>query len=322
MKKLFSVVIPVYGNELNLPITIPYIMENYQRLFPEYDFELVLVNDGSPDNSWEIMQEYQKQYPDIIRIASFVRNYGQGAATRYGLSIAKGDVVGVISCDLQEPFELFVKMLLTQKEGYDFVGATRAKRADKGLGNICSKITHHLMYSIVSKEYPKGGCDFYVIGRSALDRLLSVNPKNSNSIITVIELCHKIKFIPYERRKREVGKSGYSLSKKIYAFISFFVSNTYFPLRLMSVTGFIFAIVAFVYAAIVIIQSLVQTGGVVVPGWTTIVVLLTFFSGLLLASLGIVGEYMWRIYDCVRDKPFYHVLYTPEDVENSKQILR
>ena len=76
MKKLFSVVIPVYGNELNLPITIPYIMENYQRLFPEYDFELVLVNDGSPDNSWQIMQEYQKQYPDIIRIASFVRNYG------------------------------------------------------------------------------------------------------------------------------------------------------------------------------------------------------------------------------------------------------
>lgn len=321
MKKLFSVVIPVYGNELNLPITVPYIMENYQKLFPEYDFELILVNDGSPDNSWQIMQEYQKQYPEVIRIASFVRNYGQAAATFYGLTLSKGDVVGVISCDLQEPFDLFVKMLSMQKEGYEFVGGTRAKRAEKGLSNICSKITHHLMYSIVSKDYPKGGCDFYVISRSALDRFLSVNPKNSNSIITVLELCHKIKFIPYERRKREAGRSGYSLSKKVYAFVSFFVSNTYFPLRMMSATGFIFSVISFVYAAIVIMESLIKTGDVVVPGWTTIVVLLTFFSGLLLASLGVVGEYMWRIYDCVRDKPLYHVLYTPEDVEQGKHIL-
>ena len=73
MKKKFSVVIPVYGNELNLPITVPYIMENYQNLFPQYDFELVLVNDGSPDNSWQIMQEYQKKYPDVIRIEIMVK---------------------------------------------------------------------------------------------------------------------------------------------------------------------------------------------------------------------------------------------------------
>lgn len=321
MKKLFSVVIPVYGNELNLPITIPYIMENYQKLFPEYDFELILVNDGSPDNSWQIMQEYQKQYPDIIRIACFVRNYGQGAATFYGLSIARGDVVGVISCDLQDPFELFVGMLKEYENGNEFVGGQRITRNEKGFSMLCSKITHFLMHDIVSKDYPKGGCDFYIIERRALNRFLSINPKSCNSIVTVLGLCHGIKFIPYERKKREVGKSGYSFSKKIYEFISFFVSNTYFPLRLMSVTGFIFAIVAFVYAAVVIIQSLIQTGDVVVPGWTTIVVLLTFFSGLLLASLGIVGEYMWRIYDCVRDKPLYHVLYTPEDIEKNGHIL-
>lgn len=318
MKKLFSVVIPVYGNELNLPITVPYIMDNYQKLFPEYDFELILVNDGSPDRSWEIMQDYQKQYPEVIRIASFVRNYGQGAATNYGLTLARGDFVGVISCDLQDPFELFAEMLKECEKGVDFAGGTRTSRDEKGISILCSKITHFLMHNIVSKDYPEGGCDFYVIKRAALNRLIGVSPKGFSSIIPMLEACHGFTFLPYERRKREVGKSGYTLSKKIIVFISFFVSNTYFPLRLMSVSGFLFAALAFVYAAYVIIQSLIHTGAVSVPGWASIVVLITFFSGLLLASLGVIGEYLWRIFDCVRDRPLYHVLYTPEDVEQGK----
>lgn len=320
MKKLFSVVIPVYGSELNLPITVPYIMENYPKLFPEYDFELVLVNDGSPDRSWEIMQNFQKQYPGVIRIASFVRNYGQHAAIAYGFSLARGDFVGVISCDLQDPFELFAEMLKESEKGSEFVGGTRASRDERGVSALCSKITHVLMHKIVSKDYPEGGCDFFVIKREALIRFSKANPKNYNSIIPLLEVCHGITFIPYERRKREIGKSGYNLSKKIYLFISRFVSNTYFPLRLMSVSGFCFAIIAFIYAAIIVIRFLVHGGDAAVPGWATIVVFITFFSGLILASLGIIGEYLWRIYDFVRDKPLYHVLRAPEDVEQDEPL--
>ncbi len=320
MKKLFSVVIPVYGNELNLPIIIPYIMENYPKLFPEYDFELILVNDGSPDNSWEIMQEYQKQYPDIIRIASFVRNYGQGAATRYGLSIAKGDVVGVISCDLQDPFELFADMLKEYEKGYEFVGGQRSSRDEGGLSILCSKMTHFLMHNIVSKDYPNGGCDFYLISRTALRRFLATNPKYGSSRILMFDVSHGIKFLPYVRRKREVGKSGYNLFKKISIFIDMFVSNTYFPLRVMSVTGFSFAGIAFVYALVIFIKALLGGGKIVAPNLFGIVVLITFFSGLILASLGIVGEYMWRIYDWVRNKPPYQVLYSPEDIQQFTQI--
>lgn len=174
------------------------------------------------------------------------------------------------------------------------------------------------MHKIVSKDYPKGGCDFYIIRHAALSRLLSTNPKGSSSIIPMLEVCQGLTFIPYERKKREIGKSGYTLSKKIFVFISFFISNTYFPLRVMSVAGFLFSAIAFIYAAVTTISSLIYTGGVSVPGWTTIVVFITFFSGLILASLGVIGEYLWRIFDCVRDKPLYHVLYTPEDIEQEE----
>lgn len=321
MKKLFSVVIPVYGNELNLPITIPYIMENYQRLFPEYDFELVLVNDGSPDNSWEIMQEYQKQYPDIIRIASFVRNFGQNAAIRYGMSIAKGDVAGVISCDLQDPFELFADMLKEYEKGHELVGGQRVARTEKGLSIICSKLTHFLLHKIVSADYPEGGCDFYVISRNALNRLLSMHPKYGALGVFLYEICHNVKFLPYTRKQRYVGKSGYNLGKKISMFIEMFVSNTYLPLRVMSVTGFSFAIISFCYAFFIFVKALIGGGRIAAPNLFGIAVLVTFFSGLILASLGIVGEYMWRIYDWVRNKPPYQVLYRPEDVINAKGFL-
>lgn len=110
MKSLFSVVIPIYGNEKNLPITVPYIIEHLE-LFENYRVEVIMVNDGSPDNSWEVMKKYQSEYPDLIKIASLSRNFGQMACIHAGMDLAKGDVIGVISADMQEPFELFADML-------------------------------------------------------------------------------------------------------------------------------------------------------------------------------------------------------------------
>ena len=240
---------------------------------------------------------------------------------RYGLSIARGDVVGIISCDMQDPFELFVDMLKEYEKGHEFVGGQRVARNEKGLSILCSRLTHFLMHNIVSKDYPEGGCDFYLISRSALNRLLAMNPKYGAHGVILYEICHEIKFLPYTRKKREIGKSGYSLGKKISIFIDMFVSNTYFPLRVMSVTGFSFAIISFCYALFIFIKALIGGGRIAAPNLFGIAVLVTFFSGLILASLGIVGEYMWRIYDWVRNKHPYHVLYRPEDVMGAKGFL-
>lgn len=124
MKK-FSIVLPIYGNEKNLPITVPYIIDNIPKLFPNYEVEVVMVNDGSPDNSYEIMKHYQKQYPSIIKIASFTRNFGQDIAIDFGLLIASGDVIGIISADLQDPLELFADMLKEWENGYQLVYGIR-----------------------------------------------------------------------------------------------------------------------------------------------------------------------------------------------------
>ena len=124
--KKFSIILPIYGNEENLPVTIPYIIERL-NLFPNYNIEIIMVCDGSPDNSYDIMKEYQEKYPELIKIAKFTRNYGQGAAVNCGISLAEGDVLGIISADLQDPFELFVDMLKYWERGYKLVVGTRKK---------------------------------------------------------------------------------------------------------------------------------------------------------------------------------------------------
>lgn len=317
MKK-FSIVLPIYGNEENLPITIPYIIGNIPVLFPNYDVEIVMVNDGSPDNSYEIMKEYQKQYPTMIKIASFTRNFGQGMAVDYGISIASGDVIGVISADLQDPLELFTDMLNEWENGYQLVYGVRDKRKDKG--QLFSKITHSLIHKFVSDTYPKGGFDFFLLDKEAADQYLRAEERNGSNQLLMLWYGFKHKEIKYERKKREVGKSGWTFSKKIKLFIDIFVSNSYLPLRVMSVIGGISALGGFVYAIYIIVCAIISrlsgnTGGVL--GWSSIVTIIIFFSGLILLSLGIIGEYLWRIFDYVKRRPRYVVKEIINEANNT-----
>lgn len=313
MKKTFSIIIPIYKSEKNLPVTVPYIMEQIPKLFPNYNVELIMVNDGSPDNSWEIMKKYRDEFPETIRIASFTRNFGQTAAVYHGLSIAKGDVMGVISADLQDPFELFADMLAKYEEGSRLVCAVREQRKEKGLGVLFSKITHKMIKKFINPEYPIGGFDFYLMDSFVRDKLLSISEKNCQPQISLLWLGVPTTFVGYTRRKRDIGKSGWTFSKKIKLFIDIFTTYSYMPLRVMSVVGFVSAMLGFIYGAFLVIRGLVTP--ITVPGWTTIVVLIVLFSGLILLSLGILGEYLWRIFDEVKKKPMY--LVKTDDEEKS-----
>lgn len=317
-KKLFSIVMPIYKAVLNIPYTVPYIMERIPQLFPDYNVELIMVNDGSPDDSWQMMKEYQQRYPETIRIANLTRNFGQGNATLCGLHMAKGDVIGVISQDLQDPFELFADMLEAVENGHDLVCAVREKREEKGLGVLCSKLTHWLMHNFVSNRYPSGGCDFYLMTQAVVERFFLIYRKGSR-IFALLDASASPLFIPYTRRKRELGKSGYTFSKKMYLFISLFLSNTFLPLRIMSTAGFFFAGAAFLFAIVLFISALTIGSPIPVRGWASLALLITFFSGLILASLGIVGEYLWRVYEEVKKKPPFLVA---EVVESAADIER
>ena len=305
MCKIFSIVIPIYKNELNLPITISKIIEQIPILFSTWRVEIILVNDGSPDNSWEIMKEYQGKYPESIKIARFTRNFGQTAAIYYGLSIAKGDVIGIISADLQDPFDLFPTMLKKWEEGYQLVCAVRKKRMEKGVNVCISKLTHKLIQKFINDQYPEGGYDFYLMDASVSHALLETREKNGQPQISLLWLGVPTYFISYTRNKREIGKSGWTLAKKVKLFIDIFTTYTYLPLRVMSFVGCLCALCAFLYGAYLFIIALVETA--IVPGWSALAVMITFFSGMILFSLGIIGEYLWRIFDEVKQRPMYIV---------------
>ncbi|MGO5097228.1 glycosyltransferase family 2 protein [Agathobaculum sp. LCP25S3_E8] len=322
-KKLFSIVLPIYKNEPNLPHTVPFILENSSALFPNYRIEIVMVNDGSPDNSWELMKQYQKRYPDCIRIAKFVHNFGQPLAIRHGIQMAKGDCIGVISADLQEPFELFVDMLEELERGTELVCATREARSDHAKGLIFSQIAHRLFHRYINKQYPVGGFDFFCMTREVANRYLKMKEKNGAVQFQLLWVSASTKFIGYERKQREAGTSGWTFSKKIKLFIDIITTNTYLPLRMMSVAGFFFAFIAFLGSAVIFFTALFTEREV--PGWSSLALLTTFFSGVILASLGVIGEYMWRIYDETRERPLYLVeeaidlKYAQEVTEDEKQ---
>lgn len=316
MKKLFSIVIPVYKNELNLPITIPYIMEQIPILFSGCQVELILVNDGSPDCSWEIMKEYQQQYPEVIRIANLTRNFGQAMAIRCGISLAKGDAIGVISADLQDPLELFSDMLEEWENGAELVCGVRQEREEKGLSIWASKMTHLLINRFITNQYPEGGFDFFVISREAAGRYLQIEEKNGSIQLQLLWVSSVTKFIPYARMERKLGKSSWTFSKKTKYFIDTFVSNSYLPLRVMSVGGIIFAGIAFVSSVVIFIMALFAKREV--PGWSSLALLITFFVGLILTAMGVMGEYMWRIYDEVKRKPAYLLKEKIEKTNNEE----
>lgn len=302
MKKIFSIILPIYGNEKNLPVTIPYIMER-MHLFENYDVEIIMVNDGSPDDSWEVMKQYQMQYPDIIKIAKLSKNFGQSAAMRCGMDMAEGDVVGVISADLQDPFELFVDMLAEWDNGSKIVIATREDREDKGLGTFFSKAFHSIVKKYVNSEYPQGGFDFFLLDKSVKEEYCALDLVPTSSQLLILSLGHPKSVLKYTRKKREVGKSGYRIASKIDIAIRIVVSWSDFLIKWMIFAG-IFMMIGGAFLGLVDIVLILFVG----VDWVTaidIFIICAFFTGILLTSIGIIGEYTYRVWEISCNRPRY-----------------
>lgn len=300
MKKKFSICIPVYKNEKNLPITIPYIIQHLE-LFKDFDVEIVMVNDGSPDNSYQVMQEFQKQYPDIIRIATLTRNFGQGACTHCCLSMAQGDVVGVIAADMQEPLELFVDMLEEWKKGHKLVIASREAREDKGMGIWFSKLLHRFIHKYIDQRYPSGGFDFLIMDREVLDKYLPLDSTDSFGQIKLLWLGYEYKELKYTRREREVGKSGWKLSKKLETVLGILVDYSAKPIHLLMGTGVFLTIGALI--AMVVLLILMACAIVKASLVAFIIPILFLLGGFNLIGIGLVGEYIWRNFEMNKNLP-------------------
>jgi len=300
-KCLFSVVIPIYYNELNIPYTVPRL-QKLQEILPEIELEYIFVDDGSKDSSLQLLLKEREKDPRI-KVIKLSKNFGSMAAIQAGLLHVKGDCVGVIAADLQDPPELFVDMIAEWKMGKKVVMAVRADREESFSQKMFSNSYYYFMRKLALRDYPKGGFDFVLLDKQIVMELNDIQEKNTNIMSLIYWLGHEQHYIPYIRQERKHGKSRWTFSKKIKLFVDSFVSFSYAPIRFMSFIGVIVAMLSFLYGIFTIFNAL--TGVIKIEGWTSIIAIITFLLGMIMIMLGIIGEYLWRILDESRKRPAF-----------------
>jgi len=312
MAKTFSIVVPVFQNEANLPDTVPALLRLGHSL-PTYRLELVFVEDGSRDHSFDILADFAKRYPSTVKIVKLTRNFGQTPAVQAGLRHATGDCVGIISADLQEPHELFVEMVKQWEVGAKFVMGERQAREEVQSHQLVSGIYWNLIRRFAFPDFPTMGYDFCLLDRQVVDDINHINEKNSSIFVLIYWLGYKPVRLSVTRKIRGKGTSQWRLWNKISFTVDTLIGFTYLPARFITVMGFVMAALCVAYLTVVIARwYYLQTAP---PGWMTVVGLVALLGALTLFSLGIVSEYLLRILDEARKRPPYvveRIIGTPD----------
>ncbi len=305
MKEIdYSIIIPVYYNEGTIEKTFNLLNERVISKNKNLNCELIFVDDGSKDNSFNEILELKEKHPNLIKAIKLTRNFGQASAMNAGYHHAKGKCMINISADLQDPPELINKMIqyhFTDK--YEIVVCTRESREDSYFQRKTSDIFYKLIKKLSFPRMPTGGFDYALISSKVKDVMmvkLEANPFWQGQILWT---GYQAKFIPYKRAARESGKSRWTFSKKIKYLIDGVTSYSYFPLRLMSVVGSLVALAGFLYAMFILFAKIF--GNVPFRGWAPIMILVLVLSGIQMLMIGIVGEYLWRVLDQVRNRQPY-----------------
>src|SRR5215213_4098735 len=249
--KTLSIIIPVYYNELNLPETIPLLLGLGDTL-STYHLELIFVDDGSGDHSLDILLDFQKEYPNNIKVVKLTRNFGSMAAIQAGFTVATGDCVGMIAADLQDPPELFLDMLGYWERGSKAIFAVRQGREEPFLTKLFSNAYYALVRKLAIADYPDGGFDFFLVDQQVIEELNRVREKNTNIMTLIYWLGFKPVMIPYIRRSRKKGTSRWTFAKKLKLFIDTFAAFSYFPIRALSVIGLMLALGSFFYGLFIL----------------------------------------------------------------------
>ncbi len=301
MKKL-SVIIPVYYSEDTLMECYEDLKENALKKLGEY--ELILVDDGSGDSSWEICRDIAAKDKNV-RLIKLSRNFGSHAACYAGFSVCTGDCATIKAADCQEPSSLIIDMYESWKKGANVVLATRAGREESFLQRAFANAYYGLVQKFVSNKMPKTGFDCYLIDRKVIEALKLLDERNSAITLQILWTGFKTSTVSYTRIARQKGVSKWTLSKKIKLVVDSFVSFSYKPVRFVEYLGAFFAIGSVLWTVVIIIQKLM--GGIAIDGWSALMVFTLFSSGVIMLSLGILGEYIWRILDVAQNRPVYFV---------------
>ena len=304
MPKL-SIIIPCYFNGENIPITKQRLLENETLFENDVTFEYVMVDDGSSDNTVDELIKFKNEQPGKVKIIKLAGNVGSYNAILAGMNYATGDCCVVIAADLQDPPELMVKMYSHWKNGIKLVVGNRADREDSFFQKAFSNTYHKMILKFALSYIPDGGFDYVFFDKQLKDEVVKINEKNTNTLYLLAWLNYDMVCIPYTRSKREVGKSRWTLKKKIKLFIDSFISFSYAPLKFISITGITLGLIAFIYSLVIIILKF--SGSIEPTGWSSMMVVILFVSSFQMIGLGIIGEYVWRNLEASRQRPVYVV---------------
>ena len=296
-----SIVTPCYYNGMNIPETYEVIKRDVFDVCKDIDFEWVLVDDGSKDDTLEQALKIQ-QKDSRTKVVKLSRNFGEFRAIVAGMSKATGDAVVVISADLQDPPELIPEMIESWKKGNLVNLAVRKGREESKLKNFFADTYYKLVRKWVEPNYPKRGFDFFLIDKRVADELVEMQEKNSSIYLQLIWLGYTPTEIEYTRREREKGKSMWTYSKRINLFIDTFVVFSHKPIRFISGSVFFLSLSGLIFAIYFLIDKCTND---VLPGWTSLMVAMLLLSGFQMIMLGMLGEYMWRNLDESRSRPLY-----------------
>ncbi|MCX4269579.1 MAG: glycosyltransferase family 2 protein [Lachnospiraceae bacterium] len=301
MSKL-SIIIPVYCNEDTLMCCYQDVKERVLSKIEEY--ELILVDDGSVDHSWDIMSHIAEE-DTKVKLIRLSRNFGSHAACLAGLSLAEGDCATIKAADLQEESELILEMYASWKRGNQVVLAVRFDREEGVFQKWFANMYYWLVRKLALKNMPPKGFDCYLIDRKVIEVLKLLDERNSAITLQILWAGFRTDFVYYVRKAREVGTSKWTLAKKVKLVVDSLVSFSFAPIRFMTIVGGMSFIISILWAFLLIVEKLL--GGIPVTGWTTLMVMQLFSSGLIMFTLGILGEYIWRSMDAARNRPVYIV---------------
>jgi dolichol-phosphate mannosyltransferase len=302
MPTLVSLVVPAFNEADNIVPLYEGVAEAFAH--QDFDWEMILVDDHSSDRTPHVIGRLAKDDPRVggVRLS---RNMGSHIAMRCGIRLARGDLVGIIAADLQDPPNMIVKMVTELRQaGTNVVWAVRERREGISRADrLFSWVFHAMMSRVIARtDMPPMGADIVVFDRRVADALRGLRETNANMFALIQWTGFRQSYLSYVKRSRRHGSSGWSFRRKVKLVIDSIVGFSYAPIRAMSLLGIITAVAAFIYGISVIVNYFV---GAPVQGWSSLMTVVLFVGGINLMAIGVLGEYVWRALDEIRGRSFF-----------------
>lgn len=298
-----SLVVPCFNEQDNVELFFQSVLRAFDGKIKQY--EIIFINDGSKDNTLNNLKKIYESYPERVAVIDFSRNFGKEAAVLAGLKRATGDYITIIDADLQQRPEIVTNMIefLNNNEEYDAVAAYQEKRIEGKAVSAAKSLFYRLINKVCDIEFYSGASDFRTFRRKVVEALISMPEYFRFSKGLFSWVGFNTYYMPYQAEKRNAGESKWSIKKLIKYAIEGFISFTTFPLKIATYLGAVISTLSIAYMIAVIIQKLFFS--IDIPGYPTIIVLILFLGGIQLLILGIIGEYLARIYIQGKNRPIY-----------------